>query len=140
MDNEQIDFRDAFKGSFSGVLRWEQLDELWQRLRDDAAGDWYLYAVGETPPSDTLSKYDVIQFIEQVDELLRKEHEEQYCGIVYVDDVNAPSFVKIFDPNNLGVSCGYSDSPPLPGWILFKLLPVDLQASMPQPGNRCRWW
>lgn len=140
MDNEQVDFRDAFKGSFSGVLRWEQLDELWQRLRDDAAGDWYLYAVGETPPSEALSKYDVIQFIEQVDELLRKEHQEQYCGIVYVDDVNAPSFVKIFDPNNLGVCCGYSDSPPLPGWILSKLPPVDLQGPMPQPGNRRRWW
>ena len=140
MANEQIDFHDAFKGSFSGVLRWEQLDELWQRLRDDAAGDWYLYAVGETPPTDTMLKYDVIQFIEQVDELLRREHEEQYCGIVYVDDVNAPSFVKIFDPNNLGVSCGYSDSPPLPGWILSKLPPVDLQAPMPRPGNRRRWW
>jgi len=140
MDKEQIDFYDAFKGSFSGVLRWEQLDELWQRLRDDAAGDWFLYAVGETPPTDTVSKYDVIQFVEQVDELLRREHDEQYCGIVYVDDVNAPSFVKIFDPNNLGVSCGYSDSPPLPGWILSKLPPVDLQAPMPQPGNRRRWW
>ncbi|MGB5297456.1 MAG: hypothetical protein WBN48_01860, partial [Thiogranum sp.] len=102
MDNEQIDFREAFKGSFSGVLRWEQLDALWQRLRDDAAGDWYLYSVGEAPPTDTVSKYDVIQFIEQVDDLLRREHDEQYCGIVYADDVNAPSFVKIFDPNNLG--------------------------------------
>lgn len=140
MDNEQLDFRGAFKGSFSGVLRWEQLDELWQRLRDDAAGGWYLYAVGDAPPTDTVSNYDVIQFIEQVDELLRREHQEQYCGIVYVDDVNAPSFVKIFDPNNLGVSCGYSDSPPLPGWILSKLPPVDLQAPMPQPGNRRRWW
>ena len=77
---------------------------------------------------------------EQIDELLRREHDEQYCGIVYVDDVNAPSFVKIFDPNNLGVSCGYSDSPPLPGWILSKLPPVDLQAPVPQPGNRRRWW
>ena len=140
MKNDKIDFARAFKGSFSGILRWEQLDDLWQRLRDDAAGDWYLYAVGEAPPTDTVSKYDVIQFIEQVDELLRKEHDEQYCGIVYVDDVKAPSFVKIFDPNNLGVSCGYSDNPPLPGWILSKLPPVDLQAPVPQPGNRRRWW
>ena len=140
MENEKSDFAKAFKGSFSGILRWEQLDELWQRLRDDAAGDWYLYAVGEAPPTDTVSKYDVVQFIEQVDELLHREHDEQYCGIVYVDDVSAPSFVKIFDPNNLGVSCGYSDNPPLPGWILSKLPPVDLQAPVPQPGNRRRWW
>ena len=97
-------------------------------------------AVGETPPSDTISESELMRFIEEIDGLLRKEHEEDYCGIVYVDDKNSPSFVKIFDPHNLGVSCGYSDNPPLPGWILSKLMPVDLQAPMPQPGNRRRWW
>ena len=140
MSDEQVDFRAAFKGTFTGILRWEQLDALWQRLRDDAAGAWYLYAVGETPPSKTLSESEVLRFIDEIDELLRKEHEEDYCGIVYVDDKCSPSFVKIFDPHNLGVSCGYSDNPPLPGWILSKLMPVDLQAPMPQPGNRRRWW
>ncbi len=140
MASEQTDFRSAFRGSFSGVLRWEQLDELWQRLRDDAAGGWYLYAVGETPPTETQSAAEFTHFIDQVDQLLRKEHDEEYCGIVYVDDAGAPSFVKIFDPNNLGVSCGYSDHPPLPGWILSKLPPADLQAPMQQPGNRRRWW
>ena len=140
MNSEQSDFHSAFRGTFSGIMRWEQLDDLWQRVRDDAAGAWYLYAVGDEPPTETVSENEVARFIDQVDELLRKEHEEDYCGIVYVDDTSAPSFVKIFDPNNLGVSCGYSDNPPLPGWILSKLLPVDLQAPMPQPGNRRRWW
>ena len=140
MEKQQSDFRAAFKGSFSGVLRWENLDELWQRLREDAAGGWYLYAVGEPPPSETIGADELTHFIRQVDELIRREHGEDYCGIVYVDDASAPSFVKIFDPNNLGVSCGYSDNPPLPGWILSKLPPVDLQAPMPLPGNRRRWW
>ena len=140
MNDEKTDFRRAFKGSFSGIMRWEQLDELWQRVRDDAAGAWYLYAVGEEPPVETVSENQVVHFINQMDELLRKEHEEDYCGIVYVDDVSVPSFVKIFDPNNLGVSCGYSDNPPLPGWILSKLQPADLQVQTPLPGNRRRWW
>ena len=140
MSDEQVDFRTAFKGTFTGILRWEHLDDLWQRLRDDAAGAWYLYAVGEAPPSETLPESDVLRFIDEIDGLLRREHEEDYCGIVYVDDRTSPSFVKIFDPHNLGVSCGYSDNPPLPGWILSKLMPVDLQAPMPQPGNRRRWW
>jgi hypothetical protein len=47
--------------------------------------------------------------------------------------------VKIFDPHNLGVSCGFSDNPPLPGWILSKLAPIDLKVST-LPGNRRRWW
>ena len=134
------EFRQAFKGSFSGVLRWEQLDELWDRVRTEAADDWYLYAVGETPHAETVNSEVVNRFIDEVDQLLRKEHAEDYCGIVYVDDREAPRFIKIFDPHNLGVSCGYSDNPPLPGWILSKFAPVDLQAPVQQPGNRRRWW
>ena len=140
MNSPQTDFRQQFRGTFHGILRWEQLDALWDRLRADAAGGWYLYAVGEPPPEDVAAEAVIRRFIEEVDELLRREHEEDYCGIVYADDPSEPSFVKIFDPNNLGVSCGYSDNPPLPGWILSKLPPVDLQAPMPQPGNRRRWW
>jgi len=140
MNDGQADFRAAFKGSFYGVLRWEHLDELWKRIREDAAGGWYLYAVGEAPPDEVTSADELLHFIGEIDDLLRKEHEEDYCGIVYVDDAGSPSFVKIFDPHNLGVSCGYSDNPPLPGWILSKLRPVDLQAQMPLPGNRRRWW
>ena len=140
MEAGRAEFRREFRGTFYGVLRWEHLDELWERLRADADGGWYVYAVGEPPPEETAGADDFLRFVEEVDALLHKEHEEDYCGIVYVDDPASPGFVKIFDPNNLGVSCGYSDNPPLPGWILSKLPPVDLQAPMPQPGNRRRWW
>ncbi len=140
MDKQDFGFRDSFKGTFYGILRWEQLDELWVRVKEDAAGGWYMYAVGEEPPVETVGADDIHRFVDEIDVLLRKEHEEDYCGIVYADDPASPGFVKIFDPNNLGVSCGYSDNPPLPGWILSKLPPVDLQAPMPQPGNRRRWW
>ncbi len=139
MQQQTAAFQQAFRGTFSGVLRWEQLDELWARLRADADG-WYLYAIGEPPPAETVDETVLLRFIEEIDVLLRREHQEDYCGIVYVDDAQSPTFVKIFDPNNLGVSCGYSDNPPLPGWILSRLPPSDLQAPMPQPGNRRRWW
>jgi len=140
MGDQQTDFYTAFRGTFSGVLRWEQLDGLWERLRAGADNGWYLYAIGEPPPEAPVERDALLRFIEEVDVLLRREHGEDYCGIVYVDDMQTPTFVKIFDPNNLGVSCGYSDNPPLPGWILSRLPPVDLQAPMPQPGNRRRWW
>jgi hypothetical protein len=79
-------------------------------------------------------------FLLEIDQLLRKVHDEEYCGVVYADSLESPAFVKIFDPNNLGVSCGFSDNPPLPGWILSRLRPVDLHSDVPLPGNRRRWW
>jgi len=96
--------------------------------------------VGESLPQQPASAERVRTFLSEIERLLRKEHDEDYCGVVFTDSMEAPQFVKIFDPNNLGVSCGFSESPPLPGWILSKLPPVDLDASAPLPGNRRRWW
>jgi hypothetical protein len=133
-------FRQAFKGRFESVLRWEQLDVFWGVLHKDVAGDWYIYAVGEPPPQRPASAERVRTFLSEIECLLRKEHDEDYCGVVFTDSMDAPQFVKIFDPNNLGVSCGFSENPPLPGWILSKLPPADLGAPVPLPGNRRRWW
>ena len=71
MTDTQIDFRSAFRGSFSGILRWQQLDEFWQILRDRKEDDWYVYAVGEAPPESTVSAEAIARFIEEIDVLLR---------------------------------------------------------------------
>jgi hypothetical protein len=136
---QQEEFHQAFRGSFTSALRWHHLDDLWQVVRSDAGGGWYLYAVGETPPEESSEADQVEKFIDEIDKLLRREHDEDYCGIVYADDLNQPSLIKIYDPNNLGVSCGYSDNPPLPGWVMSKLKPADLSAQV-LPNNRKRWW
>ncbi|MEN8168465.1 MAG: hypothetical protein ABFR65_13445 [Pseudomonadota bacterium] len=138
--SEHQTYLEAFQGSFTSALRWPNLDALWERLRRDADGDWYIYAIGEAPPAAAVGADALNRFITQIDALLRKEHDEDYCGIVYADDLNSPTFVKIYDPNNLGVSCGYSDNPPLPGWVLSKIPPVDLPSSQVIPKNRKRWW
>lgn len=130
----------AFRGNFTSTMRWHDLDDFWQILKAQADDNWYIYAVGEAAPGRTSGKTHFLNFIKRIDELLRKEHDEDYCGIVYVDNKEAPEFVKIFDPNNLGVSCGFSDNPPLPGWILSRLQPVELEAALNPPKNRRRWW
>jgi len=134
------EFHAAFRGRFENVLRWEQLDDLRDRLEADADAGWYIYAVGEEPPATPSSGEQVQRFLSEIMVLLRKEHDEEFCGIVYADSFQQPSFVKFFDPNNLGVSCGFSDNPPLPGWILSRIAPQDLEARAPLPGNRRRWW
>lgn len=137
----QPDYYQKFKmGSFTSALRWHHLDDLWQLLRENVDHDWYIYAIGSEVPTQTSSHQELLVFIEKIDHLLREEHEEDYCGIVYADDLKAPAMIKIFDPHNLGVSCGYSDNPPLPGWVLSKMPPVDLITNQVVPNNRKRWW
>lgn len=133
-------YLDAFQGGFSGVLRWPQLDALWERLRVRAGEGWYVYAVGEPPPESPADAGTLLRFIEEVDALLRREHDEDYCGVVYADDLTQPRFVKIYDPNHLGSSCGSSGLRVLPGWTLSLIPPVDLPEALPQTGSRRRWW
>lgn len=138
-DNDSAEaFLAAFRGSFTSALRWPQLDQLWERVRAAPAG-WYVYAIGEPPPEAPAAPDSLRRFVEEVDGLIRREHDEDYCGIVYSDAPNEPAMIKIYDPNNLGVSCGYSDNPPLPGWVLSRQKPVDLRA-MRQSAGRRRWW
>lgn len=141
MDSELTPiFLDAYRGSFTSMMRWPQLDEFWIQLNKQADNDWYIYAVGEEPPEVPEPKEKLLSFIKEIDILLHKEHTEDYCGIVYADDKTTPTFIKIYDPNNLGVSCGFSDNPPVPGWILSKIQPVELESALNPANNRRRWW
>jgi hypothetical protein len=140
MDVHDTPYLRAFRGSFRGALRWGQLDELWEGVRRSAGAGWYVYVVGEDPPTMPLSPSQLEVFIREIDCLLHREHAQDYCGIVYADDFECPTFVKIFDPHHLGSVCGSSASPPLPAWVLSTLPPVDLPAACPPVGARRRWW
>ena len=133
-------FASAFRGSFTGVLSWKDLDAFWEVVRSKAAAGWYVYAIGEPAPVQPSTAEQVYNFLNEVDALLRREHQEDYCGIVYTDSKTEPSMIKIFDPNNLGVQCGFSDNPPLPGWIMSRLPPVTLENGDRRPEARKRWW
>jgi hypothetical protein len=139
---EPSEFQRLYTGRLWSVLAWDQLTALWQRI-DPAAG-WYLVAVGVSPaPTSGMTPADaagVSAFIERIDALLRAEHHESYCGIVYADDLENPRLIKIYDPNNLGSSCGSSKTPHPPGWVMSRLPPDEIIATRAAPENRKRWW
>jgi len=133
-------FQDAFRGSFTSLMQWAHLDEFWAMVQAKADAGWYIYCIGEPAPTQPLSAAQVQKFLQEVDALLRRDHDESYCGIVYTDSKTDPTFIKIFDPNNLGVSCGSSKNPPLPGWTMTLLPPTHLESKRPLPEGRRRWW
>lgn len=133
-------FHKAFRGNFSSILSWPQLDEFWDIVRRKADVGWYIYAIGTPVPTQASATEAVVKFITEVNALLHDEHHEDYCGIVYTDSQEAPTMIKIFDPNNLGVSCGFSTHPPLPGWLLSLIPPQPLESKRPLPAGRQRWW
>jgi len=134
------EFKAAFKGKFYGVLKWDQLDDLWKIVKKDKKAGWYIYAIGDEPPRELVKGKALETVVNEINTLLRREHDEDYCGIVYTDSIKTPSFIKVFDPNNVGTSCSIAKTPPLPGWTISKLPPTDLLAPMKQTAKRKRWW
>jgi hypothetical protein len=134
------EFDRYYNGLLYSVMRWDQLTAFWQKV--DAGAGWYLYAVGHELPQAPSPADRVQKFMRELDELLRREHHEDYCAIVYADDLDAPNFIKIYDPNHLGSSCGSSSmkSSVLPGWLMCKTPPRELEMRGVVTGQRKRWW
>jgi hypothetical protein len=132
-------FQQKYRGRFVGILRWHQLDELWERVKTMPEG-WYVYFIGEPVPTRPIKAENLYQFIDEVDKLLHRDHHHDYCGIVYVDDKENPTMIKIFDPNNLGYSCGSSGKIVPPRWLLSRLAPQVIEDDAPVPASRRRWW
>lgn len=140
MTQNTSEFLAAYKGYLSNILKWEDLDTLWQTLRNASEAGWYIYAVGEAVPQQKASSDQLDTFLTEINGLLHREHEEDYCGIVYVNDRESPALVKIYDPNHLGSSCGPGWGEVLPGWVLSTMPPVELEVTAPLANNRRRWW
>jgi len=129
--NDNDPYYVAFCGYLKGIKEWQDLDAFLDTLKSINDGNWYIYTISEQPPETPASTEEFSTFIHDTNQLLRERHKEDYCGIVYVDNIDQPGFIKIYDPDNLGVVCGFSDNPPLPGWILSRLKPCDLNEPEP---------
>lgn len=131
-------FEQLYNGTLYSLMSWAQFDVFWSSI--DPTANWYLYAVGQGVPQHPSEAGDVRAFLRETEALLKREHEVEYCGIVYADDIQHPSLVKIYDPHQLGSSCGSSGTTVLPGWVMSRMQPADLKHDAPVPNNRKRWW
>ncbi|MCB1864613.1 MAG: hypothetical protein KDG50_04240 [Chromatiales bacterium] len=129
-------FRELYRGELTAARGWDDLARLWARVRE--RDGWYVYALAESTPHTPATAADLDRFLTELDALLRDEHDEPYCGIVYADDLESPNLVKVYDPGNLGKVCGYSTEPIPPGWVLSRVPPEPLAGQ--STGRRRRWW
>jgi hypothetical protein len=123
-------YAEHLQGRFLGILQWVQLDALWAVVRTNPEG-WYWVELGHPLPTQPLSALELSDRLNDLDTLLRTEHAERYCGIVYADDVEAPQMIKVIDPRGMGSMCHTGSEPTPPQWVLSRLRP-DV-ASTPSP-------
>lgn len=123
-------FWNQFRGKFSGVLKWHDMDTLWAELKSTPA-NWYVYNPVSQAPVTVLGEQDFLDFLNEAVRLINQRRNKPNCGLIYVDDFQQPTYIKIFDPANMGSSCSCSTSIPMPRWIVSKLAPDTLPPSSP---------
>jgi hypothetical protein len=123
------DYKRAFNGRFSGILRWPQFQTLWEALTASPDG-WYVYEPEESaPPATPLTAAELGAFLVEAEAYLREHCTADCCGAVYADSLQTPTFVKIYNPRLMG-GCGMGKAP-LPQWLLSRMPPVSLIDDQP---------
>lgn len=115
-------YHEHLQGRFLGILQWVQLDALWAAVRAQPEG-WYVVEHAAPLPERPLTPAELNARLTELDALLRREHAETYCGIVYADDPAAPRMIKVIDPRHLGAMCSTNAPPTPPGWVLSQIPP-----------------
>lgn len=139
MRENMTNFTDLLNSTLHGVMRWDEWDALCDHIQ--LSGDpWFVYFVSHAIPEFPTKNTQLAIALDEIRAILKREHEEDYLGIVFVDNLISPALVKIYDPCNLGSSCGSSGRQIPPGWILSRLPPCPIASDIPLPNNRRRWW
>ncbi|BBB24261.1 conserved hypothetical protein [Isorropodon fossajaponicum endosymbiont JTNG4] len=121
-----MDYIERLKGRFIGIMQWDDYHALFDKLNSNP-NDWYLYDTLKVAPKAVVNASEFIDTLSDIKKVIKSEHQERYCGIVYTNDLDSPDFVKIFHPNNLGKVCGSGENPPIPRWLLSKDKPMDIE-------------
>lgn len=111
-----------FNSRYIGLLNWADVDQLWEVLLA-SPHDWYIFDMESDLPEKTLDETEFESFLRDTLTFLHKRQQGSHCGFVYADDRQHPEFVKIFDPQKMGVSCGGSGARVYPRWTLSQIVP-----------------
>ncbi|WP_124948202.1 hypothetical protein [Sulfurirhabdus autotrophica] len=133
-------FTETLNGTLYGVMSWVQWETLQATMLKNRKDGWYVYYVGEKIPVHKQSNEGFAHILGEINQLLRRDHDESYLGIIYTDHFDAPTLIEIYDPNNLGAYCGSSGKVIPPGWIISKMPPEVVIAPQIIPQGRKRWW
>ncbi len=128
------DFWQAYQRDFQGLLHWPDVEAFWQLLAATPQG-WYLFDPTSTAPDTPIDTKQFPAILTEIKTLIHSGRKTSHCFALFTDDRLSPNFVKIFDPANLGATCGSSGTRTLPHWTLSRTQPDTLPQEPVTPVN-----
>jgi hypothetical protein len=130
-----------YGGRFSGILKWEDLDGFWGRLQSSPDA-WYVFDPEQKIPLAAQTSQAFSETVATARALLETRREMSHSGAIYTDHMERPTFVKVFDPSNMGSACNISGQRTMPRWIFSHIPPDPLPPAAParaKPGFLARF-
>jgi hypothetical protein len=131
----------AYSGRFSGILSWADFDKLWDRLVA-SEGKWFVFHPEGGLPEAPCEGEAFMFILSEARTVIEAVRNRSYCGAVYVDDRENPTFVKAFDPYKMGAVCGTSGEHTFPRWVFSRIRPdaaLPLEQETPQKKGLFTW-
>ncbi|MDQ7071474.1 MAG: hypothetical protein Q9M48_12190 [Rhodobacterales bacterium] len=117
-----------YQGRFSSLLNWQDVDAFWGKIAAMDA-EWYVFENGQRVPTKPLGEDALSQVLADAKSLINSRRDMAYSGAIYVDDLEFPRMIKIFDPSNMGSVCSCSPERIMPRYTLSKMPPD----ALPEP-------
>jgi len=115
-------FWHAYQGSFSGLMIWSDVEQFFTDLTDNP-DNWYVFRLDGPLPKAPLEAVEFINHLQEMRDLTLTYRDASHCFSLFSDNISNPQFVKVFDPGNLGASCGSSGRRIYPRWTLSRIKP-----------------
>jgi len=119
------------------LLSWDQLSAFWQR--STPAAGWYLYALAKSVRANRRRGTCRRLYPRDRHPAAPRTHED-YCGIVYADDLDNPSPDQDLRPSHLGTVLRFQQASHPARLGDVENAAFDLSPSHLVPQNRKRWW
>ncbi len=127
-------FWQAYQGSFSGLMNWQRVEEFFDALAENTEG-WYVFQMDGPLPEAPLNAAEFKTRLAEMRDLTLTYRDASHCFSLFADHQTDPQFIKVFDPGNLGASCGSSGSRIYPRWTVSRIKPDAPVPVAEEPAN-----
>jgi len=126
-DND--DYINLVQGNLYGLLSWEEFDRVCKYIGNTKDNNWFIYEIDNPLPDNASTNIEIKEFIEFLSSYVHTKYSREHCGIAFVDSIDSPTILKVFNPKLLKSICNIYGSSPIHGWVISRKRPVNLVSS-----------
>ena len=99
------DYINLVQGNLYGLLSWVDFDWVCKYISNANDHSWFIHKIDKSLPDRAASNVEKTKFVEYLNSYVHTEYSREHCGIAFVDSIESPSILKIFNPKLLKSIC-----------------------------------